>query len=49
MKMEESQKNRISAFFSPSMILLGFNAVERIGVEAKKFASSRPASSRMKG
>ncbi len=39
--MEESQKNRISAFFSPTMILLGFNAVERIGVEAKKFASSK--------
>lgn len=39
--MEESQKNRICAFFSPTMILLGFNAVERIGAEARKFGSSK--------
>lgn len=39
--MEESQKNRICAFFSPTMILLGFHAVERIGAEAKKLGGSR--------
>jgi alcohol dehydrogenase class IV len=39
--MEESQKNRICAFFSPTMILLGFNAVERVGVESKKLGGSR--------
>jgi alcohol dehydrogenase class IV len=39
--MEESQKNRVCAFFSPTMILLGFNAVERIGVEAKKLGVSK--------
>jgi alcohol dehydrogenase class IV len=39
--MEESQKSRICAFFSPTMILLGFNAVERIGAEAKKLGGSK--------
>lgn len=39
--MEESQKNRICSFFSPTMILIGFNAVERIGVEAKKLGGSK--------
>jgi alcohol dehydrogenase class IV len=39
--MEDSQKNRICAFFSPTMILLGFNAVERIGAEAKRLGASK--------
>jgi alcohol dehydrogenase len=39
--MEESQKNRICAFFSPAMALLRFNAVERIGAEAKKLGGSK--------
>jgi len=39
--MEESQKNRICSFFSPTMILIGFNAVERIGMEAKKLGGSK--------
>ena len=32
--MDETQKTKISAFFSPTMILLGNNAVDRIGLEA---------------
>ncbi len=39
--MEESQKTKVSAFLSPTMILLGYNAVERIGVEAKKLGGSK--------
>ncbi len=39
--MDETQKTKISAFFSPTMILLGFNAVDRIGGEAKKLGGSK--------
>jgi alcohol dehydrogenase len=39
--MDEVQKNKVSAFYSPTMILLGNNAVERIGVEAKKLGGSK--------
>jgi len=39
--MDETQKTKISAFFSPTMILLGYNVVDRIGVEAKKLGGSK--------
>ena len=39
--MDETQKNKISAFFSPTMILLGNYAVDRIGAEAKKLGGSK--------